>query len=539
MKKIRPIVLPLMGLCVLSLLAGLVVAGDTPPPLPPLKLESPRPFSPDKATTPQTQVFYYMRGLSGSSSLTLDELRSNILRYRTLAQDRKRRGLRADDWVAPDEFRRHREVYTQLLKDAADALHPKDTHTGTHTPPVGTGSGVLSAQAKQKKNEAACLQKLDKAAQSWPDAAFRNFLMGLAYLQSTDAQGKKDKLGAAESAFKDCCNLAPRVAGFHQARGETLTELGRHLEATAEFTMAARLATDSKQAMTRLNTAMAKVPGTEITRTEYLQAKEFFRQNEANPTSGGGGWSPGGLGGNGNVWLVPAKAGRSWATINIPVSPPTGNANPSLPTPPYDRLLFRQAVGVPVGKNTLLLDADTIKDALEITVQIDDRTLATAKVTRTGGDGKTPPLTVITVTGYEFTPLGGDKKTTFKAPIAAHVYAANAYEEMGQNIRDAKCKIKAIDAAGNPKVDDKLQAGEAAAAIVTDDGILAGFLAGKTDVTADDGGANKFYPLKDILPLMGGGGSGGWTPGGSGATTTAKPATGKFFLVHIVLGETF
>jgi hypothetical protein len=191
----------------------------------------------------------------------------------------------------------------------------------------------------------------------------------------------------------------------------------------------------------------------------------------------------------------------------------------------------------------LLVDGDALNDIpphvtfLSVTVVIDDRTLAAAKVGRKGSD-KNPPLATLTVPGYEFTPLTAAKTTKFKAPMGARIFAANAYQEMGQTVRELKIKVKALDADGNPKIDEKVLPGEAAAAVVTDDGVLAGFLAGKTDVTAEGGGPNKFYPLKSILPLIGGGGA--FTGGSSaGGDNPPKPAAGKCFLVRIVLGETF
>ena len=61
---------------------------------------------------------------------------------------------------------------------------------------------------------------------------------------------------------------------------------------------------------------------------------------------------------------------------------------------------------------------------------------------------------------------------------------------------------------------------------------------GNRDVSAEGGGPNKFYPLKDILPLIGGSGrvSSGLGSAGSGS---AKTAPAKYFLVRIVQGELF
>ena len=532
MNKICCLHLPLALGCILSLAASMVVAGDAPA-LSSLKPAA-TPFSVSKATMPETAAFYYMRGLAGSSTLTLDELRSNLQTYLAMAQDHKRRGLAETDWVIPDEFRRHRGLFKQFLDSAADALKAKSPIGNKVASPIGSGSGSSASAGLQKKAqadaEAKCVDKLIKAGKAWEDPAIRSFLTGLAYMQSKDTQDKKDKLGLAENSFRQCVALAPQVAAFHQAYGEALSELNRHLEAVVEFTMALRLAPGSKQALERLNAAMLKVQGVDITRPEYLQAREVADQRQGSLTSGGSSGS--GLGmGRANAWLMPVKSGAGW--------PAAAKGSLTLPTPPYDRLLFLQAVAVPVGKNTLLVDGSALKDALEVTVQIDDRTLATAKVGRIGSD-KTPPLAILTVTGFEFTPLTGDKTTKFKAPMGAHLFAANAYEEMGQTVRDVKIRVKTLNADGSPKVDEKVLPGEAAAPVASDDGVLAGFVAGKTDVSAEGGGPNKFYPLKDILPLIGNSGRvlGGSSAAGGGGGA-AKTAPGKFFLVHIVQGELF
>ena len=550
MKKTCRLSLPLALCCVLSLAASMWAAGDAPT-LPPLKPARSLPFSPSKATIPDTAAFYCMRGMSGSS-MSLDDSRSTLQKYLIMAQDHKRRGARDDEWVPPDQFRRLRGLYVQRLKEAADALNPTKppTTAGKVVAPLSPTANTALQKAEQKKAEADCMKKLNQAAMGWQDPAIRSFLMGLVYMQSKSPEGKNDKLGLAEACFRDSIAIAPHIAGFHQARGEAFSEMGRPREAVAEFAMVLRLLPDSKQASERLNTAMTRMPGADIKSPEYLEAKDVVDQHQGSIASGSGSFTSGR---SGNVWLMPGKSAGGWPATGLSAAGapsvnvlPGAKENFSLPTPPYDRLMFRQALAVPVGKNTLLVDGDALKDiplegltrtVLEVTVQIDDRTLATAKVSKVGSDKNNLPLATLTVSGYEFTPLGGDKNTKFTFPMSAHLYAANAYEEMGQTVRQVDFKIKGLDA-GNPKVEEKVLPGETAAAVVGDDGVLVGFLGGKTNVSSEGGGANIFYPLKDILPLMGSRGrvSGSW---GGASATPAKQATGKYFLVHIVLGETF
>jgi tetratricopeptide (TPR) repeat protein len=530
--------------------ASMWAAGDAPT-LPPLRPARSLPFSPSKATLPDTAAYYCMRGMAGSSA-SLDDSRANLQKYLIMAQDHKRRGAREDEWITSDQFRRLRGLYVQRLKEASEALNPKaNTPTGKVATPLSAAANTALQKVEQKKAEAECMKKLNQAAMGWQDPAIRSFLMGLVYMQSKNPEGKNDKLGLAEACFRECIAIEPHVAGFHQARGEAFSEMGRSRDAVAEFAMVVRLLPNSTLASDRLNAAMIKAQGVDITSPEYLQAKEVVEQHQGSISSGGSGSLSGR---SGNVWLMPVKSGGGWpatglSTTGAPagILPSNTKENLALPTPPYDRLLFRQALAVPVGKNTLLVDGDALKDVLleglthtllEVKVQIDDRTLATAKVSKIGGDKNNLPLAVLTVSGYEFTPLGGDKTTKFKIPMSAHLYAANAYEEMGQTVRQVDFKVKVPDANGGPKIDEKVLPGETAAAVVSDDGVLAGFLGGKTDVSAEGGGANVFYPLKDILPLIG---SRSRASGGLGGSTASplKQAPGKCFLVHIVLGETF
>ena len=264
-----------------------------------------------------------------------------------------------------------------------------------------------------------------------------------------------------------------------------------------------------------------KVPGDELQRSEYVDAKKLYEDRQGILRSSSSSGSSGLLGGSGSGTSGGSGVWGSSSSATTYVMPPGGKGwtvqgKLGLPTPPYDRLEFLQAVGVPIGKDSLLVDAAVLKDALEITVQIDEHTLAAAKVKKVGGDRGGPPLAVLTVSGYEFTPVEGSKSTTLKTPAAAEIYAANAFEEMGQTIREVKLKVRSLGEAQSGKFEQHLLAGECAAPVVTDDGILIGFLAGKTDVGADDGGPNNFYPLRDLLSLISQSSSG--TAGASSGT---------------------
>ena len=120
-------------LAALAVLPCLLTAGDDSPTL------APRAFTLDKATVPETAAFHYMRSVSGGSLMSLDDLHTQIAHYRSMSQDHKRRGLQAADWIEPAEFRRHRALYVDMLKEAQVILHPAATRPGT-----GTGTGSVS-----------------------------------------------------------------------------------------------------------------------------------------------------------------------------------------------------------------------------------------------------------------------------------------------------------------------------------------------------------------------------------------------------------
>ena len=222
----------------------------------------------------------------------------------------------------------------------------------------------------------------------------------------------------------------------------------------------------------------------------------------------------------------------------------------ALPTPPYDRLEFRQAIAVPLGKQALVVDAEAVDGALDVFVKIGGK-FVPARGTRSyySTTRARPPISIVFLPEYEVTPIKTvmDEGAAKAGPCKA--YAVGTFAEMGPEVRMAPGKFTPGSKKGKDggKTDVKLLPGEATSPILTADGALAGFITGKIDVTVDGGGGGKFVSLKtsDIANIIRRAASSRISSGSYGGYTLAKrevtpqKAEGKTFLVYSVFGERF
>ncbi len=463
-------------------------------------------FTVQNATQPEPIIFTYMRNLSttpaGEDSY---RVRREIERWRIMGHDRKRKV--AQVWIGPDDFMRRRLAFLLYLKEAED-LYRQVKRSSPRTP---------GEQADQRRLQQQAAAKFLQAAKSWADPTIKQFLMGIAF----DLKGEHRP---AEAAFRRCCERAPRVAGFHQGHGMVLLELERHLGAVAAFSEVLRLQPDSALAVQLVREAMRKTPGGYMKRPEYMTALYLVsRYDDSQPK----------ISRRGTNWLVP---GKGWE-----VRDPVG-----LPTPPYDRFVFKQAVAVPVGERMLLVDEAVIKGALEVFVRIDEGTLVRGNVRRTGGSsrrkGLTAPLALVSVDDVRFILLAADPNEELTAPQSATVYAMNVYEEMGSKVRRIEATVDPPQSGGSPGVSVALAPGESASPIVTGDGRLVGFLAGKTDAMVDGGGADELIPVSRFAALLKRARSrsrAGFRAYGARAKRTVAPreVKGDHFVVLATFGE--
>jgi hypothetical protein len=201
-------------------------------------------------------------------------------------------------------------------------------------------------------------------------------------------------------------------------------------------------------------------------------------------------------------------------------------------------------VGIPVGPNALLVDHSAMKDALEVFVALDSKTVVPAHILP-GGSGagvkgkEPPPVDLIAVEDLTFTPLQVEAGAPAKG-VQVTGATTGLFEEMGSELRPLGGTLDAGSGEGEAKLTVRLAAGEVTAPVISKDGHLMGFLDGRTDAMADGGGADRFVPVlaadnlikRASRPL---GSSGGYARVKRKAV--AKPAPGQFFLVYITAAD--
>ncbi|HUU59372.1 MAG TPA: hypothetical protein VMZ50_07505, partial [Phycisphaerae bacterium] len=440
-------------------------AGKDKPPADPSKPSPTRPrrFSIEQITRPEPMVFLYMRNLAvaaaGQQSL---QFREQVERWRILSHDRKRKV--GSNWDSPGDFVRRRKAFLESLKKAEELLR-KARRRGRDA----------KTRAEQKRNRSAAMGKLLQAAGVWNDPLLREFLLGV-------AEYHRKQYGGARLHFRNCCEQAPQIAAFHQGYGLALLGLDRPLDALEEFVTVLRLAPNSRDAILLVREAMKKVPGAKTGTEIYKAAEALLAEYDLSKVRASS-YS------NRIRWLGPGKYGSA--------------QEESLPVPPMDRFVFRQAVGVPVAAGALLVDAPTVTDALEVHVWIDEQTVVPAKAQRVySSRDTTNELVLVTVSGCEFTPVGTDEDPKRKAGQSILAFGVGTYQQMGTLIRTVPGKITSAGGDEGVAVSVKLLPGEPAAPVLTDDNRLVGFLAGKIDVRTDGGGRDRFIPLGRIAKIL-------------------------------------
>ena len=456
-----------------------------------------------QASMPESVAFVYMRELLTAPTSRLVEIREELQQWRGFVHDRLRKV--GNQWARPDTFKHKRDVFTKYMLEASQELKPAKTEAEKRS--AATKAGV----------------KVMQAALAWEDPVMRDYLVAMANLRAGNAQ-------RAETIAADCVKAAPFVPAFQELHGMTLMTIDKPMEAVVALTSAARLR-NGLEALTLLKHAMDKVPGNQITDSRYKTAQAILTQLSPSSSSYGSGSSID------MRKVTPSLPGKSASSYSLLGSNVVG----LLPTPAFDRLTYRQGVGLPVTKNGLLVDAMTLEGAVDIFVRIDSDTYVPAKVKKlsVGSKTKLPPLALVTVDGYEFTPVDVAKELAIEDGLRVGSFGLGLYVEMGITPRGVRGKIT-IARDGSVTMGSELQPGETAAPVLTNDGKLCGMLLGRTDISADDGGPAKFLSIKDLQPLLdllkkpGVSGS-----GSSSKTVTTRPAEGKTFTIVTIVPELF
>lgn len=415
------------------------------------------PIDPEAVTLPETMTFAIMRALgavpAGDQSF---ELRKQLEIWRAAIHDRKRKIGPA--WALPKDFIHARAGFLETSKEAVD----------------------LARKAKGKPNAkdlmAPAYDKFRRAANGWKDPLLRTFLLGLIEYQSGNPL-------QAYADFQLCRKEAPYIPAFAQGEAMALGDLDRAAEALAPAGDFLRMRPDLLDAFDLLKKTMARTPGSEMRSPTFLAAKDFIGQyQEPAVTSGAG---------NQKVinWQMP---GKPWAIRD----------DATLPEPPMDRLIVRQAVAVPVASNLLLVDATAVNGAAEVFVRIDGKTMieGTVRKPTTSAKNSFTGVALVHVATHSFTALGRDQGADSAKDADALVCAIGMYPEMGPNFRQGATKVHAEE--GAFRVPASLAAGEAASPVFTESGQLLCFLTGRMDPSAENGGPERVIPLSEIGALI-------------------------------------
>jgi hypothetical protein len=329
----------------------------------------------------------------------------------------------------------------------------------------------------------------------------------------------------AEAHFRHCCQAEPLVAAFHQGRGFALAGLKRPLPVLAEFVAAVGLRDDNYELLQTLETAMKDVPGAKTSQAVYLQAQAMLDRYEPpkSPYHSYGG----------TPWMMP---GRQWQWRDDQAF-----------TPPYDRVVTRQTIGVPIADNVLVVDEEAIRSADLLYVEIAPGQVVYAEPLQRGVGYSTTaraaaPLTGIKVYDAAFTPLEMEKLADPKKGQELSLKTVNCYRQMGTAIRST---ISSVGEATEKTIELKssLQPGESVGAAFAGEDFV-GFVSGRTDFEAEDFGKSSLFKAVDVAaaidPIKRALRYSGSNRFGRPALKADAPklqAQGKVFLVHILVGE--
>jgi len=439
-------------------------------PVTTVKTPSSDPFNIAQAAMPESVAFLFMRRIvSSPTGLGTADQREQLHRWRDAAHDRIRKaGTR---WLTPKEFLVRRKSFDRYLSEALEIMRQRNRirvlpgRTMKPADKIALQRIVLAAAAKMRS-----------AAANWPDPPLRAFMTGVANYEGGGYV-------QAASSFRQAVELGPLVPAFNQGYALALKEADKATEALPYFIKALELAPESRYVLEDLREGMKAVAGVRTHTPVFQRAKELSGQYKTSTSSSGSHYSY-----KRTRWAIPGKFKQA--------------RDNTLPIPEYDRFAFRQGPALAVGKNGLLVDTQVVAGAEAVYVRVGD-SYATAKARRSTFDWKgkgDPPVTILIVTDYNFTPVTVEAEAKFASGDAVFVDAMNLHTEMGGNIRRTTGKITSA-AGGKIALDVVLLPGESAAPVVTTDNRMVGFIAARTDVSQPDGGSNRVLGL-DVLSAL-------------------------------------
>ena len=470
------------------------------------------------STRPEPIIYMYMRALAvAPAGQESARLRKQVDLWRVHAHDRLRKA--GKKWLTPKDFIRHRKKFVELLAESE-----KLRKLGGQTRRYSSSKPPVPLTAKQKRYQYEAIENLYMAGRSWADPPMQYFLVGIAQMHAR-------KFDRAETAFKLGVKQAPLLAGLHQGLGLAYAKQYKYLSALEAFLETLRLKPDSAEALNLIRETMKLVPGRSIKSALYRRAVEAVAPYTTPPQTK----STSSYRASYVEWLMPEGGkSKSWRVSET-----------TMPTPPYDRMELRQAVGVPLGKHTLVVDARVVDGAMDVFVRIDG-VFVPAKVGRSSyssSKGK-PKIATIYLTERTMTPLKVPTKEQPAKGGPCTIHAIGIFGQMKQNIRSASGTFKPGGENKPGSVSCTLLPGEATSPVLSANGELVGFLAGKTTVALDGGGPDKLIPLEDVSStikraLSSRTSSSRRSYSAAKREFTPEPVKGKTFVVYSILGEVF
>ena len=435
-------------------------------------------------------------------------LGEQVKRWQIAVHDGKRK--LGGEWITRDQQRHRRTEYEKRLRKADEVARQVRPLTYSRKP---------GDAAKRKRLIQQAIKETEAAVRGWPDSLMQSFLQGVLEL-------KKENYLQAEARFRRCAEAEPLVAGFRQGRGIALLGLDRPLDALAEFTACLQLRDDSREAIDQVEKTMKEVPGAKVGSPIYRSAQELLDRYEK-PDRPYRSYV------RGIAWLMPGR--RPWQA-----------RGETLFTPPCDRIVTRQALGVPVTDNALLVDEAALAGAELVYVQLADGLVVRAfPKRRTYGYGSKKvdlPISAVIVPTATFKPVEMEKPAPLKAGQRLILRAANSYRVMGTEIRIGSARVVKADKDG-VILDGGVLPGEPLAAAFADKA-FAGLLTGRTDAEADGCGKSTFIKPADLTAYLQGlkrtlrYGSYRSMSGPKLKEDAPKhSAEGPVFLVYMVLGD--
>ncbi|NLF30473.1 MAG: hypothetical protein GX591_06255 [Planctomycetes bacterium] len=463
------------------------------------------PLSPSRA---EPIVFDIMRRLPRTP---VGPVRTALLRqleqYRGIAHERS--VAIGGDWMTAAQMRQRRERYAAALVEVERMLRAMDRREPSDP----------AAVAERRRQQREIVSKLRRAARIWGDPVLRNFLTAQVELLDGDFL-------AAERLFDQCVRSQPLVAGFYQGRALARSGLGRHLQAVEDWVALSYLRPGEPLVVEGLREALQAVPGTQIRHETFRTAGERLAaidDPKLRPRRSSRG--------RGSLWLMP---GTDWQ-----------GDDGSLPIPPYDTLIARRAVAVPVqAGGVLLVGSDALADAGALLLEVAPGRYVPAEPVRlrwrsSDSGAKSLPLAAIEVEGFAFAAVApGDAGAPPPAAVgdAWTVHAVGEPAELGAAaIRRFTATVKSAGD-GGLELSEALLPGEGTAPAFDAGGRLAAFLAGRTDVLADNGGPAVVFAPADVAAFVDAAARSG-RPGRDGGERPVETVEGQSFILHVIAGQ--